>query len=132
MTRPTGITILSILNIIGGILLIVVGVYILMLGPFIILKMVSKEEIPALLSLWALKILNILAIGFVIFGIIALVVSYGLLKGYSWAWWFEIILCAIGIVYGIFILPKSLIGIIVNGIIILYLTRPHVREFFEI
>ena len=104
MTRPTGITILSIWNILGGLLLIVAGVLFLMFGPLIILGMVSKGEIPALLSLWGLKILNMLATGFIIFGIIALVVSYGLLKGHSWAWWCEIILCAVGIIYGLFTL----------------------------
>ncbi|RLI85729.1 MAG: hypothetical protein DRP01_05600 [Archaeoglobales archaeon] len=78
-----------------------------MLGPFIILEMTSKGEIPTLFTLWSLKILNMLAVGFIIFGIIALIVSYGLLKGYSWAWWCEIILCVIGIVYGLFTFLKA-------------------------
>jgi lysylphosphatidylglycerol synthetase-like protein (DUF2156 family) len=87
----------------------------------------------------------ILGIGMVIIGIIYLIVSYGLLKGKGWAWTITIIVMIIGIVIQIIsaistgLLTSSLtsavathiIGIIISGIIIFYLYRPHVRAYFK-
>ncbi|MBO8180513.1 MAG: hypothetical protein H0Z19_08570 [Archaeoglobus sp.] len=76
---------------------------------------------------------------FVVFGLINLVVAYGLWKGASWAWWIFLILLALGIVSSLFMLPQGgvgiaqgIIGIIINGIIIYYITRPHVKEYFGV
>lgn len=88
-----------------------------------------------------------LALGVVmlILGIAYLIVSYGLLKGKGWAWTITIIVTIIGliiqvisaiitgsiassIVYG---LISHMIGIIISGIIIFYMFRPHVKAFFR-
>jgi hypothetical protein len=82
-------------------------------------------------------------------GIAYLAVSYGLLKGKPWAWTITIVVSIIGIVVqiisaittanAIFIydinastagIISHIIGIAINGVIIYYLFRPHVKAFF--
>jgi multisubunit Na+/H+ antiporter MnhB subunit len=48
--------------------------------------------------------------------IASFVVAYGLLKGLGWAWTVTVIL--------------SIISIIISGIILYYLYRPHVKAYF--
>ncbi len=126
--RPTGVTILAIFYALGGIFGIVGG---------------------------ALN-LNILLIAL---GILNFAIAYGLWKGQNWSRILVIILCILGILSGIVLvaigptiismlkimtteigmftetistvfIASGIINIIVNAMIIYYLTRPHVREFF--
>jgi hypothetical protein len=143
--RPIGVTIIAILTIIGGIALLIGGLVFIAFGG--ILSAVSSEggstEAADIAALGMVPM--ILGIGMVIIGIIYLIVSYGLLKGKGWAWTITIIVMIIGIVIQIIsaistgLLTSSLtsavathiIGIIISGIIIFYLYRPHVRAYFK-
>jgi hypothetical protein len=143
--RPIGVTIIAILTIIGGIALLIGGLGFITFGG--ILSAVSSEgsstEAADIAALGMVPM--ILGIGMVIIGIIYLIVSYGLLKGKGWAWTITIIVMIIGIVIQIIsaistgLLTSSLtsavathiIGIIISGIIIFYLYRPHVRAYFK-
>ncbi|TVP39478.1 hypothetical protein [Candidatus Nitrosocosmicus arcticus] len=143
--RPIGVTIIAILTIIGGIALLIGGLgFIAFAG---VLSVVSSEESSTeAANIAALGILPmILGVLMVVIGIIYLIVSYGLLKGKGWAWTITIIVTIIGIVIQIIsavstgLLTSSLasglathiIGIIISGIIIFYLYRPHVRSYFK-
>ena len=134
--RPTGVTIIAILIIIGGILLLLAGIGGVAVG--------------------SLFISQIIGLGFVIIGAIILavgigylVVSYGLLKGKRWAWTITVVLLFIGIVinvvsiiiFGYFTFDTdtssfltsnsgSIAGIIISVIILYYLYRPHVKLYF--
>jgi len=143
--RPIGVTIIAILTIIGGIALLIGGLGFISFAG--ILSVVSSEESSTeAANIAALGILPmILGVFMVIIGIIYLIVSYGLLKGKGWAWTITIIVTIIGIVIQIIsavstgLLTSSLasglathiIGIIISGIIIFYLYRPHVRAYFK-
>ena len=134
--RPTGVTIIAILIIIGGILLLLAGIAGVVVG--------------------SLSISQIIGLGFVIIGAIILavgigylVVSYGLLKGKRWAWTITVVLLFIGIainvvsiiIFGYFTFDTdtssfltsnsgSIAGIIISVIILYYLYRPHVKSYF--
>ena len=134
--RPTGVTIIAILIIIGGILLLLAGI--------------------AGVAVGSLSISEIIGLGFVIIGAIILavgigylVVSYGLLKGKKWSWTITVILLYIGIainvvsiiIFGYFTFDTdtssflttnsgSIAGIIISVIILYYLYRPHVKSYF--
>jgi hypothetical protein len=134
--RPTGVTIIAILIIIGGILLLLAGIAGVVVG--------------------SLSISQIIGLGFVIIGAIILavgigylVVSYGLLKGKRWSWTITVILLFIGIaidvvsiiIFGSFAINMdtssflttnsgSIAGIIISVIILYYLYRPHVKSYF--
>ena len=134
--RPTGITVIAILIIIGGILLLLAGIGGVAVG--------------------SLSISEIIGLGFVIIGAIILavgigylVVSYGLLKGKKWSWTITVVLLFIGIainvvsiiIFGYFTFDTdtssflttnsgSIAGIIISVIILYYLYRPHVKSYF--
>lgn len=124
--RPLGVTILAILGIISGILTIIFAG--MLVALFSVIPISKLEDLGTLFSL-------ILASGstfLVIMGIVTLVISYGLWKGASWAWWIYVILLALGIVSSLLSLPEGIIGIVINGIIIYYMTRPHVKNYFGV
>ena len=67
--------------------------------------------------------------------IVSFVVAYGLLKGRGWAWTLAIILSIISIVWNAITLATTanfggIISIIISGIVLYYLFRPHVKEYF--
>ena len=111
--RPIGVTIISILAIIGGILLIFGGLSLLAFGAFftsVPIETLNTEdqqlqpqqsqnaaEMQALSQFFGSIGVVIGSIVFVV-GVGYLVVSYGLLKGKGWAWIATIILTIIAII----------------------------------
>jgi hypothetical protein len=77
-----------------------------------------------------------IAIGAVLLAlaIVSFVVAYGLLKGRGWAWTITVILSIISIVLNAISIAAgniaSIISIIISGIILYYLYRPHVKAYF--
>ena len=113
--RPIGITIIAILMIISGIFFIIGGI------GFTALSVLSLAFLAG-------------GIGSIILGIASLVVAWGLLKGAGWAWIITLIITIISIIANIISLAggntASIIGIIIEGIIIYYLYRPNVKAYF--
>jgi hypothetical protein len=67
--------------------------------------------------------------------IVSFVVAYGLLKGKGWAWTVAIILSIISIIWNAITLVTAanfggIISILISGIILYYLFRPHVKAYF--
>ena len=150
--RPTGVTIIAILTIIGGILLLLSGVALVTLGSLISVHNTTGASSSSVGS----QIFGIIAAGvggiLLAVGIGYLVMSYGLLKGKGWAWTITIILVIIGIatqivstsagsVFTASSLPNStsnvtsgiigaIIDIAISIVIIYYLYRPHVKSYF--
>lgn len=148
--RPIGVTIIAILIIIGGIVLLIGGLSLVGLGA--LLSMSSTEivqtgtnstDVAEIAALGMIPV--VLGIIMLILGIAYLIVSYGLLKGKGWAWAITIIVTIIGLIMQIISaivigsitssvvtgLTSHIIGIIVSGIIIYYMFRPHVKAFFK-
>lgn len=134
--RPTGVTVIAVLVIIGGILLLLAGIGGVAVGSLFISS-------------------QIIGLGFIIIGAIILavgigylVVSYGLLKGKRWSWTITVVLLFIGIaidvasiIFGSFAINMdtsnflvtnsgSIAGIIISVIILYYLYGPHVKSYF--
>ncbi len=131
--RPLGVTILAILGFIGVIGCFAVAGIFAVFGQYI--PPGELGEAAPLVSL----LMTVGSFVFVVIGLVNLVIAYGLWKGASWAWWIYLILLALGIVSSLFMLPQGgvgmtqgIIGIIINGIIIYYITRPHVKEYFGV
>lgn len=71
----------------------------------------------------------------VVIAIVSFIVAYGLLKGMGWAWTVAIILSIISIVWNVVTLVTAgnlggIISIIISGVILYYLYRPHVKAYF--
>ncbi len=112
--RPLGITILAILEILGGLLSIV--------GGFGLVTLAMIEPIFGML--W-------LAIGAVtlILGIVALIIGWGLWSLKSWAWMAALIINLINLILNV--LSQSWLSAIINLIIILYLQQKDIKSRFR-
>ena len=126
--RPTGITIIAVLMIIGGLVLIFTGITPLFLGPLISID--SDYSTSALGLLITIGGLTLVALG-----IASLIVSWGLLKGKGWARIITLIISIIAIIFAIISLVSSedlvhIISVIIYGIIIYYLFTKKVKLFF--
>ena len=126
--RPTGITVISILMIIGGLILLFTGIAPLVIGPLISIDSdYSTGSLGFLITIGGLAL--------VILGIASLIVSWGLLKGKRWARTITLIISFIAIIFAIISLVSSgdlthVISIIIYGIIIYYMFTDKVKLFF--
>ncbi len=126
--RPTGITIIAILMIIGGLVLLFTGITPLFLGPLISIDSdYSTSELGLLITIGGLTLVAL--------GIASLIVSWGLLKGKGWARIITLIISIIAIIFAIVSLVSSedlvhIISVIIYGIIIYYLFTKKVKLFF--
>jgi hypothetical protein len=143
--RPVGVTIIAILTIIGGLVFVGSGITAATFVPFL-LSHVSVSKInttssgngAALTSVMISPRLAYVAEGIgvalIAIGIAYLVMAYGLWKGKGWAWTLTIVLSFIGIGLGVGSLVTgniaSIIHLVINGVIIYYLYRRHVKVFF--
>jgi len=130
--KPFGVTILAILEVLSGLFELGVGALLLIAAGFIGGMAAEMPEVPELPGLAGLitGIIAFIGIVFVILGLIAFLIAYGLWTGKGWAWTLCLILSIIGIILSILSLPGGVIGLIIDILILYYLTRPHVKAFF--
>jgi hypothetical protein len=120
-SRPTGVTVVAILNILAGITMF---------------TLVIAAAIGASISPSPDTVSGVQTIGGILIavGTISFVVAYGLLKGRPWAWTLTVVISIIAIVMTIFtIVWLGLFGIInaiFSGIVLYYLYRPQVKAYF--
>lgn len=146
-SRPSGVIVIAILTIIGGIIMLIIGPLLAFVGtiiPFVFESIPEQQQQQKLTSgdvdlpqvSPSLVGAGILALGWLLMaiGIFSFIVAYGLLKGRSSAWKLTVILSTISIaVNAISIATGNTLGIvniIISGIILYYLYRPHVRAYF--
>ena len=126
--RPTGITAISILMIIGGIILLFTGLTPIFLGPLISFDSdISTSQLGVLITIGGLVLVGL--------GIASLAVSWGLLKGKGWARIITLIISIVAIIFAIFNLLNNrdlinTISVIIYGLIIYYMFTKKVRTFF--
>jgi hypothetical protein len=161
--RPTGVTIIAILTIVGGILIFVLG---LSFTALWVLTSVSSINISITTNTNNSNSSNDITGSFIVFsavvgclflamGVGYLTMFYGLLKGKGWAWLITMVLLIVGIIIQIVSITSgdafnlseinkdrinsrstvseitiSIIGMVINMLIIYYLLRPHVRAYF--
>jgi uncharacterized membrane protein (DUF2068 family) len=66
-----------------------------------------------------------------IIAVLGFIMTWGLWSGKSWARTITMILAVISIITGVFSLPGSLISILIEIVILYYLTRPHIRAYYQ-
>jgi hypothetical protein len=132
--RPTGVTVLAILEILGG--LAGLGGGAVLIG---VAALVSSSNFatlyPQLAGIGSVStVLYALGALALIFGILGLVLGVGFLGGKSWAWTLGIVVGVLNIIVSLVETGigfySDIIGIIFPIIIIYYLMRPHVKVFF--
>ena len=140
--RPTGVTILAILQIIAAILFLIAS-----LGMFVVASLADMEEVKDAIGEeapeWVVDnagiIFGMTGALFLVFALVGFGLGYGFLKGIGLAWTLGIIFAVLNIIGEIIhpIMDRSwdaitgaAIGIVIPVIIIVYLTRPDVKAFF--
>jgi hypothetical protein len=142
------------LNIIGGIImlfgaiaLIAIGAILPTLPPTVFNQSELKANltagqapipppgVPPMVSQSLLGGIGIaFGIGLLAISIASFVVAYGLLEGLGWAWTVTVILSITSIVFNVISIATgnivAIISIIISGIILYYLYRPHVKAYF--
>lgn len=140
--RPGGITILTILQgivsffaLLGGVVLIGVGVF-LGAGGWELLPPEVLEQLATVFTsgtIIAFGSAFLVVIGLVLFivAVLGFIMTWGLWSGKTWARTITMILAIIGIVTGIFSLPGNIISILIDIVILYYLTRPRIRAYYQ-
>ena len=140
--RPAGIALLTVLQGIVSFFLLLGGVALIGLGIFLGAggwELLPADVLDQLASVFASQIIIAFGSAFlVVIGLVMLIVAllgfimtWGLWSGKSWARTITMILAVIGIIAGIFSLPGSIINIIIDIVILYYLTRPRIRAYYQ-
>ena len=151
--RPTGVTILGVLFVIAGAFSLLGGIATLVAIPFVanVNPNVINDELQfngqqqpltpseqTALAQGSGSILTALGALLIPLGIASLIVAYGLFKAKRWAWYVAVVLSIIGLAVNVISLVTSnmgaiagaLVGIAINGIVLYYLSRRNVKEYF--
>ena len=128
--RPTGVSILAVLQVLGGLAFFVLGVITLALvGSLLPLPQDVSEA-----AVFVVVVVSIIGGIMSVFGILGFVVAYGYWNGRGWAWTLGIVVTVIGLILSLLIIPQRLsymiISLIINGLIIYYLTSLDVKGWF--
>ena len=110
--RPLGVTILAILQILGGFFMLITGALAALAGLLFI-------------------IFAIIGVAMMILGLIGLVVGFGLWGLKSWAWTWAMIVNILSIIFGLFNLQANFVSIVISLIIIIYLNQPDIKRRFR-
>lgn len=108
--RPLGVTILAILQMLGGIIALIGG-------------------IGGIALMYFLPLLGILGAVLLIVGLIELFVGYGLWGMKSWAWTWAMIINILNIILSI--VQFDIVGLIIPLIIVIYLNQPDIKSRFR-
>lgn len=130
--RPTGVTIIAILNIISGIIMLIGGIALVAIGS--VLPGALEEEmsgVPAeMFGVFGVAMGGII----LALAIFSFVVAYGLWSGKGWAWTLTVVLSVISIALNAISIAGGnfggIISIIISAVILYYLYRPHVKAYF--
>jgi hypothetical protein len=132
--RPTGVTAVAILEVLGGISALaaantVMSIFAMMseANEGVTGRVVSGFGILG--GFFAVAGGLIGAILFLV-GVADFFIAYGLLRGSGWAWILCLVFAVVGIALGIILLPIGIVSIVGDAVVAYYLTRPHVKEFF--
>src|SRR5690348_10910892 len=131
--RPTGVTVLAILDILGG--LAGLGAGALLIGIAALASSSLANQYPGISAISGIaSILYALGALALVIGLLSIIVAIGFLGGKGWAWTLGIVVGVINIIGSLVETAigfySNIIGIIFPIIIIYYLMRPHVKAFF--
>jgi uncharacterized membrane protein (DUF2068 family) len=121
--RPTGVAILAVLEAIAGVYYLVTG-----FGDFIagyIIRTLARSGIPYDIIPLIPRLLGAVLI---IIGLVSLLLAWGLWTGKGWARLTALVFAILSIIASL--LSFHLIGLVIDVIIVYYLTRPNVKQFF--
>ncbi len=137
-SRPLGVTILAILEIIGGIFMLIAAFAMFAVGA-VIDNQQFIDQLGTDVPQWFLDLgpTIFLGIGLVllIMAIVAFILAWGFLKGKRWAWFLGVIFAVLNIISGVVSLisgtPTGILSIAIPVIILIYLMMASTKAWFN-
>lgn len=133
--RPTGITILAVLQIIGGVLSLLAGISSLLFGGLMVSGAVDNTSGAAA----AAEVGPLMVAGgglAIISGLLGLIAGYGLFTLKGWGWTLAMLFAVLNILHNLLRMfgeagvPSAIVGIVISGLVLYYLFRPSVKRAF--
>ena len=129
-SRPLVVTILGVLYALAAIILIIAGVALMAGGEAFVDELIKQDS-----SMEFLKGIGLGAgAGLLVLGLIYGVICYGFFQGWSIMWYLGVIFTVIGAVISIATIVVggfgSIVTLIIDLIILLYLFKPNVKLYF--
>ena len=115
--RPTGVAILAILEAIAGVYYLVTGFSVSIYRTLIRLAF----GIASIDSIFV-------GAALIIIGLVSLFLAWGLWTGKGWARMTALVFAILSLIVSL--ISRNLFGLIIDLIIVYYLTRPNVKQFF--
>jgi lipoprotein signal peptidase len=108
----------------------VIGIYFLVTGfiEFVFVTATIRTLAYIVPSNVIQMIPRLLGIVLMITGVVSFLLAWGLMTGKVWAWRAALIFVIVGAIANL--LSFHLIGVVIDAIIVYYLTRPTVKQFF--
>ncbi len=130
--RPTGVTILAVLCVIGGLLALLFGSLFTFMGPTIAAQAAAADEAGAMVT--GPMMMGFGVVSFIM-GVLYLITAYGLFGLKPWAWMVAVVVQILALVSHVAGLLQgqvagAVIGFLIAGGILYYLMRPHVKAAF--
>jgi len=122
-SRPKGVTILAILEAVIGIYFLVTG-----FNDFVHVTATIRTLTYFVPSSVIQMIPRLLGVALMITGVVSLLLAWGLWTGKAWAWRLALIFVIVGAIVNL--LSFHLIGVVIDAVIVYYLTRPTVKQSF--
>lgn len=135
--RPLLVTVIGALTLLGGLIMLALGAVVI-IDPSIIAEYLKNVGLEELVSIggWPL----------IIGGLIDIIVAAGFLKGWSIIWYIGVVIYGLILLTSVLSLALSLVGgigftalslsiaipLVIAAVILYYLFRPNVKEFFGI
>lgn len=115
-SRPTGIVILAILQVLAGVIYLIVGAIVALVG--------------GILGGFYGDLGGLIGVIVLVLGVVEFIVAWGYLTRKGWARMAGLVLAGIGVLEGLTTLPTGIISIALDAAIIYYLTRPNIVDWF--
>jgi len=126
-SRPIMITIIAVLLLIGVVALLALGTY-CMVDPAAVINASSDASIDE-------SAVRITGIVLMVLGAILAGIIYGILKGWSFMWYLTVLMavvCLLGSVFGLLASIGAIAGVIIFLIVLYYMFRSPVKEYFGV
>lgn len=125
--RPNGVTLLSVLEALLGILFL--------LGVFALTVVrISLQEVVPHVRLFPVRLFVVVIVLFVL-AAVEFVLAFGAWNGMGWAWWGSLVFAVLGIVFfvmSLFLRPGlgEIVSLIADLLVLYFLMQPRVQAYF--
>lgn len=121
--RPTGVAILAILEAFVGVYYLITG-----FGEFVAAAVIRSLALSGITHDVMAMIPRVLGTMLMIVGLLSILLAWGIWTGKGWARMVALVFAIVAIILSL--ISLHFVGLVIDVIIVYYLTRPNVKQFF--